>query len=66
MSLGIDCLTTDDVGRAWELAQQLDTMNRERREIEAGMQQQALDDLSTVDPADSTTITLFNRAGTRA
>ncbi|MBN3762783.1 single-stranded-DNA-specific exonuclease RecJ [Burkholderia sp. Ac-20365] len=60
MSLGIDCLTTDDVGRAWELAQQLDTMNRERREIEAGMQQQALDDLSTVDPAGSTTITLFN------
>ncbi|MCC8394390.1 single-stranded-DNA-specific exonuclease RecJ [Paraburkholderia sp. MMS20-SJTR3] len=60
MSLGIECLTTDDVGRAWELAQQLDTMNRERREIEAGMQQQALDDLATVDPAGSTTITLFN------
>ncbi|MPW17360.1 single-stranded-DNA-specific exonuclease RecJ [Paraburkholderia sp. CNPSo 3157] len=62
MSLGIECLTTDDVGRAWELAQQLDAMNRERREIEAGMQQQALDDLSTVDPAGSTTITLFNTA----
>ncbi|KXU86324.1 single-stranded-DNA-specific exonuclease RecJ [Paraburkholderia monticola] len=60
MSLGIECLTTDDVGRAWELAQQLDAMNRERREIEAGMQQQALDDLATVDPAGSTTITLFN------
>ncbi|MBC8724082.1 single-stranded-DNA-specific exonuclease RecJ [Paraburkholderia sp. 31.1] len=60
MSLGIECLSTDDVGRAWELAQQLDTMNRERREIEAGMQQQALDDLSTVDPDGATTITLFN------
>jgi len=60
MSLGIECLTTDDIGRAWELAQQLDGMNRERREIEAGMQQQALDDLSTVDPAGATTITLFN------
>ncbi|MGF6303936.1 single-stranded-DNA-specific exonuclease [Paraburkholderia sp. WC7.3d] len=60
MSLGIECLTTDDVGRAWELAQQLDAMNRERREIEAGMQQQALDDLSTIDPDGSTTITLFN------
>jgi single-stranded-DNA-specific exonuclease len=60
MSLGIECLTTDDVGRAWELAQQLDTMNRERREIEAGMQQQALDDLSAIDPAGATTITLFN------
>jgi single-stranded-DNA-specific exonuclease len=60
MSLGIECLTTDDIGRAWDLAQQLDTMNRERREIEAGMQQQALDDLSTIDPAGGTTITLFN------
>lgn len=60
MSLGIECLTTDDVGRAWELAQQLDTMNRERREIEAGMQQQALADLTQVDPAEAATITLFN------
>ncbi len=46
MSLGIECLMTDDIGRAWELAQQLDAINRERREIEAGMQQQALDDLA--------------------
>jgi single-stranded-DNA-specific exonuclease len=59
MSLGIECLTTDDVGRAWALAQQLDTMNRERREIEAGMQQQALTDLAAVDPAEAATITLF-------
>jgi single-stranded-DNA-specific exonuclease len=59
MSLGIECLTTDDVGRAWALAQQLDTMNRERREIEAGMQQQALADLAAVDPAEAATITLF-------
>ncbi|MEX3582551.1 MAG: single-stranded-DNA-specific exonuclease RecJ [Burkholderia sp.] len=60
MSLGIECLTTDDVGRAWELAQQLDTMNRERREIEADMQQQALANLAQVDPAEAATITLFN------
>ena len=60
MSLGIECLTTDDIGRAWDLAQQLDTMNRERREIEAGMQQQALEDLSAIDPDGATTITLFN------
>ena len=62
MSLGIECLTTDDPGRAWELAQQLDAMNRERREIEAGMQEQALVDLAALDPDGSTTITLFNRA----
>ena len=62
MSLGIECLTTDDPGRAWELAQQLDAMNRERREIEAGMQEQALVDLAALDPDGATTITLFNRA----
>jgi single-stranded-DNA-specific exonuclease len=62
MSLGIECLTTDDVGRAWQLAQELDAMNRERREIEAGMQQQALADLADVDPADTATLTLFNES----
>ncbi len=35
-------------------------MNRERREIEAGMQEQALVDLASLDPAGSATITLFN------
>ena len=37
MTLGIECLTTDDAGRAAELAAQLDAINRERREVEAGM-----------------------------
>jgi len=60
MSLGIECLITDDIGRAWELAQQLDSINRERREIEAGMQEQALEELASIDPADSATLTLFN------
>jgi single-stranded-DNA-specific exonuclease len=62
MSLGIECLTTDDVGRAWELAQQLDAMNRERREIEAGMQQQALEEIASLDPDGRATITLFNES----
>ncbi|WP_250465189.1 single-stranded-DNA-specific exonuclease RecJ [Caballeronia sp. GAFFF2] len=60
MSLGIECLTTDDIGRAWELAQQLDGMNRERREIEAGMQQQALAELQTLDPGERATLTLYD------
>ena len=42
MSLGIECLITEDESRALNIAQQLDTLNRERREIEAGMQEQAL------------------------
>ncbi|WP_353131515.1 single-stranded-DNA-specific exonuclease RecJ [Limnohabitans sp.] len=43
MTLGIECLTTDDVGRATELASQLDRINRERREIEGDMREQALE-----------------------
>jgi single-stranded-DNA-specific exonuclease len=43
MTLGIECLTTDDVGRATELATQLDRINRERREIEGYMREQALE-----------------------
>ncbi len=41
MTLGIECLLTDDVVRAGELAQMLDGINRERREVEAGMKEQA-------------------------
>ena len=41
MSLGIACLLTDDAIRAAELAAQLDTINRERRDVEAGMREQA-------------------------
>jgi single-stranded-DNA-specific exonuclease len=41
MTLGIECLLCDDPVRARDLAQQLDTINRERREVEAGMREQA-------------------------
>jgi single-stranded-DNA-specific exonuclease len=41
MTLGIECLLTDDAGRADELAKLLDSINRERRDIEAGMREQA-------------------------
>jgi single-stranded-DNA-specific exonuclease len=41
MGLGIECLSTDDPGRAHELAKQLDAINRERRELESGMREQA-------------------------
>ncbi|PPE65238.1 single-stranded-DNA-specific exonuclease RecJ [Caldimonas caldifontis] len=41
MTLGIECLLTDDPGRAAELAQRLDGINRERRSVEAGMREQA-------------------------
>ena len=41
MTLGIECLLTDDTGRATDLAKQLDAINRERRDVEAGMREQA-------------------------
>ena len=42
MSVGIECLIADDEARAANLAQQLDRLNAERRGIEAGMLEQAL------------------------
>ena len=42
MTLGIECLLTDDAAHALELARQLDAINRERREIEGGMREQAM------------------------
>lgn len=41
MSLGIECLITDDSNRAASIAEQLDQLNKNRREIEYEMQQQA-------------------------
>ncbi|UCH52916.1 MAG: single-stranded-DNA-specific exonuclease RecJ [Pseudomonadota bacterium] len=42
MSVGIECLLQDGDARAKELARALDALNRERREVEADMQTQAL------------------------
>ena len=41
MTLGIECLLTDDPSRALELARQLDAINKERRVIESDMREQA-------------------------
>ena len=66
MSLGIECLITDDEGRAMNIAQQLDALNRERREIEAGMQEQALSQLAQAggelagEAATGAAVSLFN------
>ncbi|HEV7803005.1 MAG TPA: single-stranded-DNA-specific exonuclease RecJ [Burkholderiales bacterium] len=46
MALGIECLVTDDVARAENIARQLDELNRERRAIEADMQESALATIS--------------------
>jgi single-stranded-DNA-specific exonuclease len=60
MSLGIECLVTDDEGRAWEIAQQLNEINLKRREIEAEMQDTALLHLDDFNPQDASTIAVFD------
>ncbi len=60
MSLGIQCLTTDDSTIAAKIATQLDALNHERRSIEADMQQTALLALENIDPTDHYSLTLFD------
>ena len=53
MTLGIELLLTDDPTRAQELARTLDQINRERREIESDMRDQAMDIVESLfDPDD--------------
>jgi single-stranded-DNA-specific exonuclease len=48
MSLGIECLVTDDEARAAQIALQLDTLNRQRQEIEADMRETAVSMIDTL------------------
>ncbi len=59
MSLGIECLITDDMGPALNIAQELDKLNRERRSIEQGMQEDALMRLAGFDPGQTASVSLF-------
>ncbi|MEC7876024.1 MAG: DHHA1 domain-containing protein, partial [Pseudomonadota bacterium] len=45
MSLGIECLLTDDEGNAIEIAEKLNRLNTERRQIQDDMQEEALAEL---------------------
>ena len=49
ISLGIECLLTDDPARAFELARLLDGINRERRDREARMRADAMLDVAGFD-----------------
>jgi len=56
ITVGIECLLADDPGRALELATELDTINRARRDIEATMREQAFEAAGDPDPATSTLV----------
>jgi single-stranded-DNA-specific exonuclease len=65
MTLGIECLRTNDTARALELAQQLDAINRERREVEGGMRERAEAVLATLAPQEAhapPAVTLFDES----
>jgi single-stranded-DNA-specific exonuclease len=54
MALGINCLLTDDTWQAREMAAVLNDLNDERREIEQGMQEQAMGILNAFQPQQKT------------
>lgn len=48
MDIGIECLMATDMQTAYPLAQQLNQLNVERRQVEAQMKQEALSELATL------------------
>jgi single-stranded-DNA-specific exonuclease len=59
MSLGIECLISDDQARAGNIAQQLDQLNRERRRIEGEMLSEALLAVAGIDSAQGAAAAFF-------
>jgi single-stranded-DNA-specific exonuclease len=60
MTLGIQCLIAKDLFQARKLAKQLDSMNRERREIEGSMQESALENLADFSTEQRSSLCLFD------
>ncbi|NYT60734.1 single-stranded-DNA-specific exonuclease RecJ [Alcaligenaceae bacterium] len=60
MSIGINCLITDDEGQALELARELDEMNQERRGIESTMREEALAAVASSSPTIGATVCVYN------
>lgn len=60
MTLGIECLLTQDAAKASELAAHLDALNRERRDIEARMHDSALDIVETMPMPERYSLCLYD------
>jgi single-stranded-DNA-specific exonuclease len=60
MSLGINCLTTDDEIVALQLARELDVMNQERRTIENTMRDEALAAIEISHPTIGATVCVYH------
>ncbi len=59
MSLGIACLLADSEALAYPLATRLDELNRQRRGIEADMQDEALTSLADIDVGQRYSLVIF-------
>ncbi|MDB5808393.1 MAG: single-stranded-DNA-specific exonuclease RecJ [Betaproteobacteria bacterium] len=59
MSVGIECLITNDLYAADRLARQLDELNRQRRSIESDMHEDALAALAELKPQDGSSLCMF-------
>ena len=60
MGIGIECLIAGDMNRALNIAQRMDALNRERREIENGMKEDANVLLADIDAGEQATLSLFD------
>jgi single-stranded-DNA-specific exonuclease len=60
MSLGIECLATEDPRRGADIAIELDRLNRERRSIQADMQETAAAAVERIALGESYSFTLFD------
>jgi len=60
MSIGIDCLVSDDPSQALEYARELDRLNTERRDLEGDMQLDALELVRNMDWQGRATVILFD------
>jgi single-stranded-DNA-specific exonuclease len=60
MSLGIACLLSDNMESATDLAGQLDDLNRERRQIQRSMQDEANLQLATINTENSYSIVAYH------
>jgi len=60
MAIGIECLITDDPLTALALAQQLEGLNRKRKNIESEMQEKALDYLENMQMPEISAVAFFD------
>jgi single-stranded-DNA-specific exonuclease len=60
MSIGIECLLATDAEQAHTLARRLDDLNRERRDIQAEMQDAAFAHLETIEPGEAFGLSLYD------